>query len=344
MSGNNSSRWSNETDLIPVSLPGSVLICTIVSSSLSIFGAVLIFVTYCIVTVAKNQTRRLLVYLTIADLLTAVGNLMGAVRYTLRDESEYINKRDQMAVNCTNTDQICVIQSSITTFSSLASFFWTNIIMVHILMTLISQREWSRFFIKVLYHLVSWGVPLVITFLAASMQALGEDFSISSGPWCWIKGCLKPGEVIFWMTFTGKGWEILTYFLTMTFYILMKFYMIKKKMRFKDRSQNHLREEDELYIMIFFVIVILRVVGTARYFMAVTKAIDDNLLHSFGQTDMVLLHIQSVGDSAQAFCNCILFCVRDTDVRRELWKRICACRLSPDERRPLVTEVNSEVN
>lgn len=120
------------------------------------------------------------------------------------------------------------------------------------------------------------------------------------------------------------------YFLTFLCSFLLQ------SMRFKDQSHNNLRKEDELYIMIFFVIVILRVVGTVRYGIAISKTINRSLYEKFSSTDMVLLHIQSVGDSAQAFCNCILFCIRDTEVRRELWNRI---RRSRWERQPLFTEL-----
>ena len=154
----NSSNSTNSTT--PSSqLPPSVLICTFVSSSLSIVGAVVIFITYSLVTVARNQTRRLLVYLTIADLMTAVGNLVGASRYALRNETEYLTIRNQMQNTCFKTDAVCEVQSFVTTFSSLSSFFWTSIIMVHILMTLLTQREWSSFRNRVIYHFVSWGVP-----------------------------------------------------------------------------------------------------------------------------------------------------------------------------------------
>lgn len=159
MSSNNSSSANITDDSDRVPLPLSVLICIFVSSSLSIIGAVVIFITYCLVTVAKNQTRRLLVYLTITDLMTAVGNLVGASRYALRYETEYLINRHQMQNTCNTTTAVFEIQSFVTTFSSLSSFFWTSIIMLHILMTLITQREWSSLRNRVIYHLVSWGVP-----------------------------------------------------------------------------------------------------------------------------------------------------------------------------------------
>lgn len=150
-------------------LPQSVLICTFVSSFLSIIGAVVIFITYGLVTVAKNQTRRLLVYLTIADLMTAVGNLVGALRYVLRNETEYLTIRHQIQNTCIKTDAVCEVQSFVTTFSSLSSFFWTSIIMIHIMMTLITQREWSTLRNRVIYHCVSWGVPRKFVLLSGGM-------------------------------------------------------------------------------------------------------------------------------------------------------------------------------
>nr|XP_022343780.1 G-protein coupled receptor 157-like [Crassostrea virginica] len=332
MSSNNSSS-ENMTSSDPLSLSPFILGLSSLSCCLSIIGAMIIFATYYLVAVAKNQTRRLLLYLTIADLMTAVGNLIGIVRYVLREETEYIVEREEMKYNCTTTDTVCVLQSVVTTFSNLASFFWTTIIMIHILMTLFTQQEWSKFANRVIYHIVAWGVPLVITFLAIWYDVLGEDFFITTGPWCWIKGCMEQDKVIYWMALTGKGWEVATYFLSMTFYIIIKFYMVKRSLHFKHRSQNHLREEDELYIMIFFVIIILRAAGTTRFFIAVVKNAYFSNIQNFDAADRGLLYVQSLGDSAQAFANCILFCIRDTAVRQDMWRRIRSCVgcRSPDE-------------
>jgi hypothetical protein len=96
--------------------------------------------------------------------------------------------------------------------------------------------------------------------------------------------------------------------------------------------------------MIFFVIVVLRVVGTARYGIAITKTIYHSLYDKFSSTDMVLLHIQSFGDSAQAFCNCILFCIRDTEVRRGLCDRIRCRHMTGGELQPLIAEVDGSLN
>ncbi|XP_062594340.1 G-protein coupled receptor 157-like [Saccostrea cucullata] len=234
----------SQNNIKVVYLPSSVLICTYVSCSLSILGAIIIFVTYCTVQEAKNQTRRLLIYLTIAD------------------------------------------------------FKFT--------------------------------IPVVITLVAAFKNVLGEDQYIGSGPWCWIKGCMNNSELILWMTLTGKGWEVMTYIITAFLYIYLKYYMIKK--RRQERRPNlryshisiSLRDEDENYVLLWLVLYILRIWGTARYGILIYRVANGvEMVNKLYPVDMVLMHIQSVGDSAQAFFNCLLFCVKDTAVRHGLLRMLC---------------------
>lgn len=313
-----------------IELPTSILVCTYVSCSLSICGAITIFVTYCTVPQAKNQTRRLLLYLTIADLLTSSGNLLGAIRYSVKHRHHRLLTDEDILEHCHHPGNICTVQSLITTFSSLASFSWTIIIGLHILLTLVYQSEWCMTTIsKVLAHCVSWGLPFIITMVGAFKNVFGEDLSISSGPWCWIRGCLKNMEIVKWMTITGKGWEIATYIVTAFLYIYLKYYMIKRRrrehapdLRYSQISM-HLRDDDENYVLLWFVLYLLRIWGTARYGIFVFRVIHGKDVYNFDETDMVLMHLQSIGDSAQAFCNCLLFCVKDTTVRRGIWRNLC---------------------
>lgn len=91
---------------------------------------------------------------------------------------------------------------------------------------------------------------------------------------------------------------------------------------FGENSNYNLRDEDQLYTMIFLVLVPLRIFGTIRFFIAVHKSISNDNLVIFNHIDHVLLYFQSVGDSGQAFCNAILFCLKDRVVRRGLLERL----------------------
>lgn len=65
--------------------------------------------------------------------------------------------------------------------------------------------------------------PVLISGIAIAFGVLGEDYSASSGPWCWIKDCdTIPLNPVFWMFITGKAWEIVAYVGTFTIYMLLK--------------------------------------------------------------------------------------------------------------------------
>ncbi|XP_076082590.1 uncharacterized protein LOC143053688 [Mytilus galloprovincialis] len=88
--------------------------------------------------------------------------------------------------NSTASDTLCEVQSFLTTFSSMASFFWTTFIALYL-------------FICVWYS---------------------TDLLLSRSQ-CFLLQCIAWGIPV-WMLLTGKGWEILTYLITASLYILLK--------------------------------------------------------------------------------------------------------------------------
>ena len=131
------------------------------SSCLSILGAFLIFYTFYKLPGIRNFTRQLLLYLTFADLLTALGNLVATARYAIVH-----HEVNNVTTKCTNiteqpdSDLVCTIQSYVTTYSNMASFFWTFIIALHMFLSVFVQTDKSeRFFSKLMFFTVSWGTP-----------------------------------------------------------------------------------------------------------------------------------------------------------------------------------------
>ncbi|KAL3861108.1 hypothetical protein ACJMK2_007180 [Sinanodonta woodiana] len=128
-------------------LPDYTLTLTATSSCMSIFGAIFIIVTYCLLPGIRNFPRKLLLYLTFADILTAFGNLMGTIRYLILKDGEKIANNSGTIYEYARKNEFCVIQSFITTFSSTASFFWTVVIVV-------IQGVKA----ECVYHWLSWGI------------------------------------------------------------------------------------------------------------------------------------------------------------------------------------------
>ncbi|XP_061196776.1 G-protein coupled receptor 157-like [Saccostrea echinata] len=302
------------------------LVLTGVSSSLSLLGSVFIFLSY-----YRNNERsfnfRLLVFLTIADFFNAFGNLLGVIRYSVVDP---VITND----NTCDSDNLCVSQSFITVFSSLASFWWTVFIALNHFLHQRESRCLEKPPIQVFCHLCGWICPVTIAIVSLHYDVLGEGLSASSGPWCWIKDCnLTSASSSVWMAITGKGWEITTYCVTFAFYMLLKFQkcrshnMQKKELLVRKSSSilsyqsispedtnrysinQETQEEEEFGLLwVFLYMYLTRLWGTVRYFIFVGHN-GSTYISFFDKADDGLMYLQSIGDSAQAFVNFLGFVV-----------------------------------
>lgn len=129
------------------------LALTGVSSSLSVFGSLLIFLSF-----YKDRERivtfRILVCLTIADCFNAVGNILGVIRYSHFGSSLVITHPS----SC-DSDNLCVSQSFISVFASLSSFWWTFLAALNHLLHYRGSHCLEYRLIWILSHIVGWGSP-----------------------------------------------------------------------------------------------------------------------------------------------------------------------------------------
>jgi G protein-coupled receptor 157 len=135
-------------------VPTYTISLTLLSCFLSIFGSFIIIITYINLPVIQNFARKLLLSLTVADLLTAFGNSIGSIRYLV------LKSKGGDCELLLASDSVCVVQSFITTYSSMASFFWTSIIAFHIYMQIIHRSSGMRTGLMLIgYQVLCWGVP-----------------------------------------------------------------------------------------------------------------------------------------------------------------------------------------
>lgn len=299
----------------------AALSISIVSSSLSVFGGLLIIGSYVTIPEIRNTVRRLLICLTIADLITALGNFVGAVRYSV------LQSFHQNITEFQN-DPVCVGQAFFTTFSNLSSFVWTVLIALHLFLAVIFRRNLHfthKLQVQILDHGFGWGLPGVIAITALATGKLGEDGTYATGSWCWISKEIEPFDVqIQWMYLTGKAWELITYLVTATLYILLKLFTWRMRRRNPDfewsRTQQRLRREDENFCYAWGMVYLLRIWGTLRFFMSFYPH-RYSLQEAYPTLDSVFLCLQCYGASAQAFWNFILYCVCDKTVRQAFLRR-----------------------
>ena len=149
----------NTSDIVPSCrefdpVPIGPHVLALLSSVSSIIGAVVIVITYVALSEIRNVPRAMLVCLTVADFLTATGNIIGSVRYM------YLQSSEESCNKLKISDTTCVVQSYITTMSSMASFFWTVAIAVHMFAQLVKRGPGVRQYRQLwLYNVICWGIP-----------------------------------------------------------------------------------------------------------------------------------------------------------------------------------------
>eukprot|EP00042_Codosiga_hollandica_P040621 m.352146 g.352146 ORF g.352146 m.352146 type:complete len:319 (+) comp55910_c0_seq1:303-1259(+) len=267
-----------------------------VSGSFSILGSLLIFLSYFLWKDIRSPPRRLLVYLAFCDLLTAMFNIIGlGLKYD--------------PANSRSTS--CVIQSFFTTWSSMASFCWTLSIGVYLYFALVYRQLALANKLIMWFHVIAWGLPLILTIAALADEKLGYDPNFSRG-WCWIV-CLDQRQETLWHTLEGKGLEIITIICTVVIYARIKYFL-----SFQKANPEHLHlitvegkqaisDIDSKLLFVPAVFIFLRIWGTTKF-----------LLTAFGdyQPYYWLQVLQNFGDSAQGWTNALLFCVWTKKVRQ----------------------------
>ena len=199
-------------------------ILAILSSSASIIGCLLIIITYVCWKDFRTTARSILVFISIADLFTASGYVVGSAIYL------HYKIYDKVSATCNHGvedgyKQACEWQSFVTTSSSIASFFWTTILAFYLYMTIVHKMyKFVRRLMPVIY-LVSWGVPIVLCTVAMTEGWLGPSLDDTSVSWCFItddkpKGWHPTGELLL-----GKGWEMISYILVIFFYSATKIFI-----------------------------------------------------------------------------------------------------------------------
>ncbi|VDI64674.1 Hypothetical predicted protein [Mytilus galloprovincialis] len=151
---------ANETDNINLlSVFAADITLTIIACTLSFLGSAFIFSAYCVVDSLRpeNETRRLLLYLTVSDLVVAIGNFIGTIRFIIIYDNKpfYANSGEELA-----SDSVCVVQSFISATGSMWSFCWNTAIAIHLCVALVYCKNgtWS-WKVKIFCHSVCWLLP-----------------------------------------------------------------------------------------------------------------------------------------------------------------------------------------
>ncbi|XP_056279215.1 G-protein coupled receptor 157 [Pseudoliparis swirei] len=289
-----------------------VVLC---SCALSVVGSSLIILTYVMWSDLRTTPRRLLVYLSVADWLSAVSYAFGVWRMFRSNSLD------------------CVAQGAISTFANTSSFFWTVAIAVYLYVFIVRSSQRVADSLVWVFHLVSWGVPLAITVAAVCLNKIGYDASEVSVGWCWVR--IHAPDRVLWMLLTGKIWEFLAYLTLPVLYILIKRHihiahaaLSEYRPILADRPSSHSFSSmaDMKLTLIPIIFIVLRIWSTVRFILL--------LAGSQARLNPVLVTLHGIGNTSQGAANCIMFVLLTRPIRTRLCAALCCCSKSPVGEQP----------
>lgn len=184
-----------------------------ITTFLSFFGTLFIIISFCIWKDIQTTSRRILLYISVADFLTSVATIIALSSSWIRGHESKL---------------ACNVQSVLGTFSVLASFFWTVFMALYLYITVCRKNADLAKRLMPLFHGCGWGIPVTMVSLARALRKLGNDGDRVTSGWCWINESLNWKDEVLWMLLAGKLWEIIAYFAIAVLYALIKRSMKKE--------------------------------------------------------------------------------------------------------------------
>ncbi|KAM5248728.1 G-protein coupled receptor 157 [Ctenodactylus gundi] len=301
----------------PTELVPSERVVVLLSCVLSALGSGLLVATHALWPDLRGRARRLLLFLSLADLLSAASYFYGVLR------------------DFAGPSWDCVLQGALSTFANTSSFFWTVAIALYLYLSIVrAARAPPTDRLLWAFHVVSWGVPLVITVAAVALKKIGYDASDVSVGWCWVD--LEAEDRVLWMLLTGKLWEMLAYVLLPALYFLVRKHIIRAHealSEYRPICEAHQPQHrasssvaDTKLVLIPLIFICLRVWSTVRFVLT--------LCGSPAVRMPVLVILHGIGNTFQGGANCIMFVLCTRAIRSRLLS-ICCCHAQPSTQSPV---------
>lgn len=126
------------------------------SSLFSLLGSIFIIRTYLMFVDLRIFPFRIMVFLSIADMMSSISYIIGALT------------------------SLCFFPAIMTQYFDVATFCWTSLI-VYMVIAVLRNRETKIEKDEYKFHLFGWGIPACILSIALLLADFGE-----AGNWCWI--------------------------------------------------------------------------------------------------------------------------------------------------------------
>ena len=202
----------------------SVRVVVAVTCCLSMFGALLIILSYGCIRSLRSQGRLILLNLAITDFIVGLSNFIGAV--VNFDQYYYNTSADNPISPSEEVDIACKVQAIIAHFSTAASVLWTVCLAVYMYLLVFQNREKNVKRFLPISCIVCYGFPLIQTIWLLCTHRLGHS-PYNAAAWCGlINSNDKVGGGVYIVTTIGYDlWIYLTMFLSLNIYVSIFVYL-----------------------------------------------------------------------------------------------------------------------
>jgi len=206
---------TNNTPLTPFELE---VIDTVgsIGASLSIAGSGFILASFALISeLRKKAAFRMVAFLSIADVLAAISNLLPFP----------------------SGDVVCLVQAWMMSIFELASIFWSFCIALTVFLVIVKHKQQRRKW-EIGYHIFSWGLPVALAIPPQALSLYGN-----SGGWCWIASVdpntgepSEIGQALRFIQFYGPLWMVLVLNTVMYMFVIRKAAKLWKEAKARARA------------------------------------------------------------------------------------------------------------
>ena len=203
---------------IPNAVLPSVRAVVGITCVLSMFGAILIVLSYLLIKEMRTKARELLVHLSFMDFMVATANFVGVVvNFDQYAPERYSNH--SYIVDC-----LCVTQASFAMYGTLGSILWTIAIAVYIYFRIMFNKKPVARRAVYTFYVICYGLPLIMTLWYSSSEKLGYSRYGGSG-WCSLVLTHSKNAYPLDALLGNDMWLYLTIFLVPVIFVSLHFYL-----------------------------------------------------------------------------------------------------------------------
>ncbi|XP_059151763.1 G-protein coupled receptor 157-like [Physella acuta] len=290
------------------------------ASFASCLGCIVIITIYYAYKEIRTTSRLLLVLISLSNLFVCFS--------TLLQTGTYINN----LMFPKQTSYFCRGSAALLVFSQTSSALWTVAITFYLLLCVSCRRVTLANRILFLFHIVCWGVPVLLTSAGEISGVYGYDITdilrYKHPTPCWLSDRVK--NPLPWYLMTVEGWIMATFVAVSLMYLILTWTVVRQRNKGKVLAGDDVIQElaiqtaNEQLRFIPAIYVCTRIWGTA-YFLF-TRYPEDRHLRAFDW----LMIIKAIGDNSQGLANAIFFCLATKQIRKIMSKKLgcvvsCLC-------------------